>query len=86
MKRSPRALPASARVFRMGGTYRIKAGGLQVIAEDQEISGGHRTGRILVRADDPRSRVPVRWLCEPSDLEEVRSAPPATPVAEGTHS
>jgi len=85
MKRSPRALPASARVFRMGGTYRIKAGGLQVIAEDQEISGGHRTGRILVRADDPRSRVPVRWFCEPSDLEEVKPASVATPAVEREH-
>ncbi len=73
------------RVIRMGGTYRIKAGGLQVIAEDQEISGGHRTGRILVRADDPGSRVPVRWLCEPSDLEEVGPASVATSAAEGAH-
>ena len=74
------------RVIRMGGIYRIKAGGLQVIAEDQEISGGHRTGRILVRADDPRSRVPVRWYCEPSDLDEVQHAPPASPAPEGARS
>ena len=86
MKRARSERTTSPRVFRMGGTYRINAGGLQVIAEDQEISGGHRTGRILVRADDPRSRVPVRWYCEPSDLDEVRPALTATPAPEGARS
>ncbi len=85
MKRAPCERTTPPRVFRMGGAYRIKAGGLQVIAEDQEISGGHRTGRILVRADDPRSRVPVRWFCEPSDLEEVGPVSAATPAADGVH-
>ena len=85
MKPARSGRTTSPRVFRMGGNYRIKAGGLQVIAEDQEISGGHRTGRILVRADDPRSRVPVRWFCEPSDLEEVGPASVTTPAAQGAH-
>ena len=86
MKHARSGRTTSPRVFQMGGTYRIKAGGLLVIAEDQELSGGHRTGRILVRADDPRSRVPVRWYCEPSDLDEVRPAPPASPGPEGARS
>ena len=68
------ARPASAapvRVFRVGGTYRLKAGGALVTAEDHEILGGRRTGRILVRASDAGGRMPVRWYSEPSELEEV---------------
>ncbi len=70
------------RVLRMGGTYRIKLGGVLVTAEDHEISGGRRTGRILVRVDDARSSVPVRWYCEPSDLEDMGEAPKPKPATE----
>ena len=74
MTRTPRVAPAPVRVFRVGATYRLKAGGALVTAEDHEILGGRRTGRILVRAADVGCRMPVRWYSEPSELEEVDEA------------
>jgi hypothetical protein len=73
------------RVFRMGGTYRCRGSGLLVTAEDHEIVGGHRTGRVLVRAEDATSRVPVRWYCDPSDLKDMEEAPPREAQSSGVH-
>ena len=74
MRRARGVAPAPVRVFRIGGTYRLKPGGALVTAEDHEIREGHRTGRILVRAADAGGRMPVRWYSEPSVLEEVDEA------------
>jgi hypothetical protein len=68
------AASSAARVFRVGATYRLKGGGALVTAEDHEILGGRRTGRILVRAVDAGNRMPVRWYSEPSELEEVEES------------
>jgi hypothetical protein len=77
--------PAVARVFRMGGTYRCRGSGLLVTAEDHEIVGGQRTGRVLVRAEDATSRVPVRWYCDPSDLNDMDQEPPREGQPSGVH-
>ena len=85
MRRILRPVPLPARVFRMGATYRLKFGGALVTAEDHEILGCRRTGRILVRASDVGGRMPVRWYCEPSDLEEIEDAEALRRVGEGAH-
>ena len=86
MRRTRVVGPAVHRVFRMGGTYRCRGSGLFVTAEDHEIVGGHRTGRVLVRAEDAASRVPVRWYCDPSDLNDMEEAPPREAQISGVHS
>ncbi len=84
MKRVLAAQSTPARVFRVGATYRLKSGGALVTAEDHEIVGGHRTGRILVRASDVGTRMPVRWFSEPSELEDVNEADALRWHGEGT--
>jgi hypothetical protein len=74
MRRVSRGAPATVRVFRVGATYRLRAGGALVTAEDHEILEGRRTGRILVRAADVGGRMPVRWFSEPWELEDVDDA------------
>ena len=85
MRRSRVVGSAVPRVFRMGGTYQCKGSGIFVTAEDHEIVAGHRTGRVLVRAEDAASRVPVRWYCEPSDLKDMEEAPPRETQSSGVH-
>ena len=85
MRRTRVVGPAVHRVIRMGGTYRCRGSGLLVTAEDHEIVGGHRTGRVLVRAEDSTSRVPVRWYCDPSDLNDMEEAPPREAQVSGVH-
>lgn len=74
MRRVARGAPATVRVLRVGATYRLRAGGALVTAEDHEILEGRRTGRILVRAADVGGRMPVRWFSEPWELEDVDDA------------
>lgn len=72
MKRRKASAPAPARIIKIGGLYRDTARGVTVTAEDHEIVGGHRTGRIVVCAADGRLRFPRRWLCDARDLVEVQ--------------
>ena len=85
MKRSAQAGDGRrSRLPDRAGRTGSRSGGVLVTAEDHEISGGHRTGRILVRAADPRSRVP-RALVSASHRtwKKWRPASVATPAARG---
>jgi hypothetical protein len=86
MRRTRVVGSAVPRVFRVGGTYRCRGSGLLVTAEDHEIVRGRRTGRVLVRAEDSTSRVPVRWYCTPSDLEDPPELPSHGMQPLGAHS
>jgi hypothetical protein len=79
MKRQRTAAPAPRRIIKVGGLYRDTARGVTVTAEDHEIRGGLRTGRILVCAADGKLRFPRRWYCRDVDLAEVQGdlAPPS---------
>lgn len=60
------------RIIKIGGLYRDTARGVVVEAEDHEILGGRRTGRIVVCAADGEERFPRRWYCQAADLAEVQ--------------
>lgn len=60
------------RIIKIGGLYRDTARGVLVEAEDHEILGGQRTGRIVVCAADGKERFPRRWYCQASALAEVQ--------------
>ena len=60
------------RIIKIGGLYRDTARGVLVEAEDHEILGGRRTGRIVVCAADGKERFPRRWYCHAADLAEVQ--------------
>lgn len=71
------------RIIKVGGLYFDKVRGVSVTAEDHEIQGGHRTGRILVRAADGKLRFPRRWYCRGTDLEETQEELPLIPNDDG---
>jgi hypothetical protein len=60
------------RIIKIGGLYRDTARGVLVEAEDHEILGGQRTGRIVVCAADGKERFPRRWYCQAAALAEVK--------------
>ena len=71
--RRTRAIPmVPDRIIKIGGFYRDTARDVLVEAEDHEILGGQRTGRIVVCAADGKERFPRRWYCQAADLAEVQ--------------
>jgi hypothetical protein len=64
----------------VGGTYRCRGSGLLVTAEDHEIRGGRRTGRILARAADATVRFPLWLSCRGEDLIEAEDKSAAAPA------
>jgi len=69
-RRKSAAIPR--RIIKVGGVYRDVVRGVTVTAEDHEVQGGRRTGRILVCAAEGNPRLPRRWYCREADLAEVQ--------------
>jgi hypothetical protein len=72
MRRRKAVAPVARRVIKIGGLYRETVRAVTVTAEDHEIVGGHRTGRILVRAASGNDPFQRRWYCGDVALVEVQ--------------
>ncbi len=71
MSKHVRKALAPRRIIRIGDTYRDTHRNALVTAEDHEIAGGRRTGRVIVIGADVGERFPRRWICPEQDLVDV---------------
>jgi hypothetical protein len=80
VRRSRQSQATSVPVVKIGGLYRDRTSGLLVTAEDHEIRGGRRTGRVLARAVDTTLRFPLWLSCRGEDLVEAEDVSAAVPA------